>query len=559
MKQQSNSAMMKIAKVLGVIVAVAFLLICIAQLWALVWGGAMLKSKMQERINSGSDGLYHFEADKVNLSLFGRSVTFRDATITHDQEKYNKLKSAEEADKRIYEMNLASLRVSGINIIKLIRNNEFRISGLSIKLPVIKIYNNPEISPEKEDDKAKFTLYSLFSPGLNLVEIDKIEISGGSIEMITTGKDSTTTMHIYNLNTGFHEILIDSTHGASGEKLFSAEKMDFSTDSIFTTLDNGIYHLTAHNLVSSSDKNFFSITNIVLEPQVAKFDFAHQYGYENDRIDLLIDDILIENASLVDMIQSETIKAGKITINKFNMHVFRDKRLKLADVYKKLPQEMLRDLSVPVQIDTLEMVGARISYEEFPDTGDEAGNIFFSNIDATVYNINNKQEDNAEIKINAIGYIYGTSRLDANFNIPVYSENNLFYFSGSLEQTNATIFNEMSIPIGGVRIESAIIQKMEFKAQANTTHSQGTMKLYYDNLEVKIRDQETGKRKGLQSFLANLLVVKNSNPKNGEFREGEMKFERDTRKAITNYCWKTILSGMKSSIGMSAELTNEDE
>ncbi len=149
--------------------------------------------------------------------------------------------------------------------------------------------------------------------------------------------------------------------------------------------------------------------------------------------------------------------------------------------------------------------------------------------------------------------------MEANFSIPVFHENNLFYFSGRLEQTDATYFNEMSVPIGGVSIESATIQKMEFNAQATTTQSHGTMKLYYDNLKIKIQDQESGKTKGIQTLLANLLVVKNANPKNEEFREGEMRFKRDTRKAITNYCWKTILSGLKSSIGMSPDLSNEDE
>jgi hypothetical protein len=558
---QLKTVLNKSMKILGIIIVSVLIIISMAQLWLIVWGGDKVKSEMQERIHYGSDGLYHFDAENVRLSLFGISIAFKNAILKPNIDRYEEMKGQGDADKRLYEFHIASLKLSGINILRLLRNKELRTSGFVFNSPVIKIYSHNDVTPEKEDEKAKFTLYSLFSSRLELVEINSIKISDGAMKMIEVDGDSLTTFEIFNLNTDFSEFLIDSSHTGSGKKLFSAKKMNFNSDSLLIVFENGLYNLTIREINSTSENNSILLTGIQLEPQVAKFDFAHRYGYENDRINLLVDEITLEHISMVEMLQYGKVNAGKMVIKKFNMHAFRDKRLKLANVYRKLPQEMLRDLDLPIKIDTLQMVNSRIAYEEFPDMGDEAGNIFFSDVNAKIFNITNEKDSAAEanIKIVASGYVYGKSRIDANFNIPVFHKDNVFYFSGTLSEADATTFNEMSIPVAGVEIVSATIQKMEFNAQANTTHSQGTMKLYYDNLKIKIRDRESGRSKGIQSFLANLLVVKNSNPNNNEFREGEMSFERDTRKAITNFCWKTILSGMKSSIGMGSEVSNEDE
>jgi hypothetical protein len=65
------------------------------------------------------------------------------------------------------------------------------------------------------------------------------------------------------------------------------------------------------------------------------------------------------------------------------------------------------------------------------------------------------------------------------------------------------------------------------------------------------RDDDTKeiKKKGLTSFIAN-VIVKNDNPKNGDLRTVDPKYDRDIHKSFFNLVWKTIFTGMKKTVGV---------
>ena len=555
MNKKSTSTQSKILKVAGKVLASVLLLLCIVQLWLLVWGGDMIKSRLSEEISKGSDNLYEFNAEKVRPGLFGRSVMFRNAEVIPDTAKYRQLQQNNEADRRLYHFKIKKLKLSGIHIINLLFDNEIEINELILSNPDIKIYDHPETN-KKEDPKAKFTLYSLFAPKYSSLELGSVNVTEGTLQIIVPAEDSLLKIYVNGFGTEISDIRVDSTNNKSDQKLFMAEAMELKIDSINFAVDKGKNDLQINKLIFNSKDEILKLNNLQLKPKAGKFEYAQQFGHEKDRVNLTIAEITGHNFSLIEFLQSGILNIQKLMLKNMDMYVFRDKRLELGDQYKKLPQELLRELGFKIKIDTLELNANKITYEEYHNSDGGSGIIYFTDIGGTISNITNIEKDSLsnQMKINAYAYLYGKSRLDADFTFHIFDKDNVFYYSGYLDKIDATTFNQMSVPVAGVKIESATINKMEFHASANSNISTGTMKLYYENLEIKIEDQ------GLKSFIANVLVLKNSNPQNGEFREGEMRFERDTRKAVTNYCWKTMLSGMKTSIGMgSGDSKNEEE
>ena len=78
------------------------------------------------------------------------------------------------------------------------------------------------------------------------------------------------------------------------------------------------------------------------------------------------------------------------------------------------------------------------------------------------------------------------------------------------------------------------------------------MKFLYHDLNVAFVNRKTDETAGLtewvKSFFANLVMI-NENPKPGaDVREGVIDFERDPEKSTFNYWYKSILSGIKSSL-----------
>ena len=122
---------------------------------------------------------------------------------------------------------------------------------------------------------------------------------------------------------------------------------------------------------------------------------------------------------------------------------------------------------------------------------------------------------------------------------------------------NMTIINPMLKHIVFGEIISGQVNEFNFNARVNETASHGTLRFGYDDLKVQInnKDSEKGK-KGMITFLANTFIVKSANPSNKKFRESEMYYERDKRKSIINFWWKTLLSGIKETMGVPK---NEEE
>ena len=115
--------------------------------------------------------------------------------------------------------------------------------------------------------------------------------------------------------------------------------------------------------------------------------------------------------------------------------------------------------------------------------------------------------------------------------------------------------NPLSKALGLVTIESGQVQKIDFDVKANAKGSRGTMHMYYNNLKIALlkegEDGKPTKKKGLLSFLANTLIVKDENPVKGKpLRTADIVFERPPGASFFNLLWKSVFIGMRETVGL---------
>jgi hypothetical protein len=55
------------------------------------------------------------------------------------------------------------------------------------------------------------------------------------------------------------------------------------------------------------------------------------------------------------------------------------------------------------------------------------------------------------------------------------------------------------------------------------------------------------------NFAANAYVSSDNPTKKGKFTTGIIYFERDKQKSILNFLWKSVFSGLKSTMGINKE------
>jgi hypothetical protein len=99
--------------------------------------------------------------------------------------------------------------------------------------------------------------------------------------------------------------------------------------------------------------------------------------------------------------------------------------------------------------------------------------------------------------------------------------------------------------------------------QLNGNNSRAIGRLYfrYEDLAIKLHPTKPGTWNRVeQSLLTEVvnLLLSDSNPNDdGKLKHGIIYFERDESKGFFNFVWKSLLSGIKSSVGVNSKMQKE--
>ena len=132
-----------------------------------------------------------------------------------------------------------------------------------------------------------------------------------------------------------------------------------------------------------------------------------------------------------------------------------------------------------------------------------------------------------------------------------------YWLTGGSETLDLTKLNRLTENVLGIAITRGKGWVDIPLISGNNVKSGGTLTFRYKKLKIAIYDREKnqmgkGFGSGFMNFMINDLLLKSNNPRFArKARKGLVYFERDTEKAMTNYVWKSILSGMLSTMGFN--------
>lgn len=478
---------------------------------------------------------------KINGSSARQTLTAEAIKLTPDS-----VHSEEIVTKDRYAVMIPSIELTGIDLLSALKDKALFINKLNLSHPLVKIYkmNTP--------DTVAHDVEWMTSRYLKSIEINQLHLDSGSIEVYHNFKSPG------HLRIGSVNLELNDFKPVQFMKGNLPDDAGLILSDLSFNLPDSLNVLTIASAVASIKDSSLQVTDFHLAPRYPKYQYGKMNGFETDRIDLQIDQTKVLGINFKKLFNEEGFKASRVIVDSMKVVVFRDKRL--PDPVKrqsKLPHEILRTLNYQLHIDSLNISNSFISYEEHDDEGKEPGIVAFHHLDAKLSNITNETaflRQGISAKIIATANVMGTGFLKLNFDFPLGDKNGKFSFNGSLGKINLSDVNSMMENNAFVHIKSGVADKIAFAVEANDHSATGKMQFYYNDLKISLIDKNTQKTRGvgvsLGSLIANTFVVKKNNQQGDEFREGKMYFVRDKRKSIFNYWWYTILSGLKSSVGV---------
>lgn len=546
-----NKTWKKVAIWVGVAIVVILL--------ALVIGGIVLQNSMPEklkaRVNQETKGVYQLDFADMNVSLLKGSIRLNNVNLSPDTTAYFKLADTSRSA-NLFDIDINTLSISGVKVFKLIFQKDLQLSSITVNKPDLLVMSMLDTVKQEGAEKSLYEkLPDLFKDtDIKLIRVQELSFAEQK------GADTTSRSgQLSGLSFALESIRIDSLRSDDTTAFWFCDDIKIDSRDLKYASADGMYIFDIANIKSSLKDGFLDITDFKLTPQYPEIEFSQKLGTEGDRYHIVVEKIRANKIGFKDLELNEILKLSSLSLENAELRIFNNKMLPESGKIKaeNFPNIAMKRLGLPTTIDTLLMKNFAVYYKEMGPKSEKPGTVFFTNLFGTLKNVTNDSTQwasdpwcRSDFQTNFMGKV----PLKVNLNLNMADADGEFNYKGSLGKGNAKLFNQFAEPLGMARIEKGVINQVTFAINANRYGSSGTVQALYDNMEISLLDKDGNvlKKKGFLSFLANSLIVKNSNPrkKGEEPISTEISHLHPQDKSFFNLMWKSIYAGLKVNLGI---------
>ena len=489
--------------------------------------------KMEDAFNSKSDK-YLIKINKASLFLFKSRLEIDKITIGTKHAIGN---SSE------LQGEITSISLNQIKIFKALFNKDIEIAYIKIGSCDLKARN-------------------LFSTkkGKPIISGSQLKIDSLVLDKVNLSMECNSKSNTYILKEGVLHLF-----GLLFEKndtldIKAIKQFDFAAKEFVAVSSDSLYTYQLSGVAVGANPGTFRADSFSIRPNLNNYEFNVRQKYESDRIEAVFDGINITNFSPFDYLNSGKLSCSYVEIRKMDLKAYRDKRKIFNHVVKPAIQEMVYGYKGTINIDSVAILNGNIVYTEQVLKADEPGMISFGQIKVGLYKITNDstyKTKKAYTQLNAEALVMGKGKLSILLKSRIFDSSNTFTVKGSLSGMNVSYLNPMLGNNAFVYATSGKIDAMYFSFRANNFKASGNMVLLYHGLDLAVKNKRTNDTTGLKarviSLFANMKVMdSNPNPQK-EVRKGTIDYKRDPERLIINYCFKSMLTGIKSSLVRNPE------
>jgi hypothetical protein len=531
------------------------LLVLLAQLFVALYGEALLTRYLQKWAQS-TGGVYRIHIERGDVNLLKSRLKVTGFHIRPTAEALEKMKRGQSRHKRLMDLYMPTIKIEGVDIFKILLKRELNIGHVFIRDGKFKVLGGEGTAVPKLDPPGQPGTPGI--PALKSFRIDTLALDNCSFQMVraasgTPGRPlSDFSFHLKDLNIR----LLRVPPGKGAAASFDWHHMVLTVRDLNWLLPDRMYRLKCGQLTLHGGQSRLHLRQVEWQPLYQKHQFSRQRGYQTDRVHLLIPELSLTGLRLPPSMDKHRLCCTTLDIDSPELTIFRDRRLprRSDPLPKKLPQQLLGDLNVTVNIKTVNIINGFISYEEHPRDSTSSGQIFFDQLEGQIQNVTNDRvlpDRKTRLSLRLSTRLMGRSPFRIHMNMPLKHRYNYFTFGGSLDRVVLPDLNPVLMPLTRLRIEKGVVESLGFFGMANEDYAEGTVRLFYHDLKVSVLDKKIPHRKKkLRSFILNQIIRSQNPGGNRTFRVGKMYWRRKKSQSFINYLWKTLITGLKSSVGL---------
>lgn len=550
-----------------VIAVIIFLILAFGAVFTIgyYYYGKLIKTSITEFVKTKSKGIYTADIGYLYINILSGNLTIKDLSLIPDTVEYRKREVKDTLPPMLFQLKVKNFRIKNFLIMDAIRHHKIDINGIHIENPEITILRMQQRTPQSSADKKSDKIMAIPLPkGLTSISIKEILFLKGKFDFIDFSGDSVIRKSIPSCSVTIKNILVDSAHQGK-KRLFNADDISIVLNGLTILTKNKLNLISLGEIGLSTSKNSVYVKDFHLIPQYDRRDYMKKFGWQTDRLDILVPMLTLNHLDLRQLIFEGKFLAGSLEVNGLVVDDYRDKRIPRKPGFQPpMPQDGLRKLKAYLKIDTVILRDGKATYSE--QTGEEPGSIFFDKMNATLTGLTN---DSALLQAGLVSvlkgtaYLMGKGKMNVELKFRFGDKHNGFSFSGYVGPMDLREVNPMLTKLLPAEIISGNITQISIPlVVANDDVAKGHMAFCYTGLKLKLNNKEETTwgsiKTGVIGWVANDFVVSNDNPaKSGKTKSGIIHFNRDKEKGIINFIWKSVLSGLKSQMGFNSKEQKE--
>ncbi|EAZ80124.1 AsmA family protein [Algoriphagus machipongonensis] len=496
-----------------------------------------LTHRIPETVNSNPDRDYDLVFDDIDIQLFKRRVVIRDILMNPMNDSLSSKVNG----------SLRSIRMSGVNLWKLIFEDKLEIDELKIIEPAFRLIQREKGSHGQNSSQA-FQL--IFQDIISRGEIKHFVLEKGTAEMFVESDSLFRFGHFTDLNI--------KADGLESDSIIIKQAVPFKLASLEASIKNVQIQIDSEQEFNVESIDYKSLNNEILFEGISlKFkegiDAAVQNAaYQQDLIELDIQTVKLGHIDTESSIYGDwSVKAGLLTVDSLVLVDLRDKNKPRPDEpVKPMFEGMVEKIPFPLYLDTVSIRNSKIVYKEIKDGNSEPASLEFSSVSGDIYNMISKDslqlDKTMEIHANAIF----NEEAEVGMDVYVPFGNETFELNAFIKAFELPRINQTLIQMANIRVESGSVLGLNLSMKANQYSSQNSLAFDYQNLKIEVLDQNStgNKKKGLISSVANLLTSKNNLPGSNSYQTATYQTKRNVYRSPFNLIWESIKEGVEEIV-----------
>jgi|GEM_PF-53355 len=525
----------------------------------------LLDTQLKQLVLNSSDSLYRVEYTDLDINLISGNASLKNLKLIPNADRYKELERLKRAPDNMYNLQVESFDLVNFHPRRLYDSRKLNVDRIVIDHPKMIITNKRQPYNREADTASKKSLYQMISKTLKEVRVSDIQLKDIDFVLINNSRPTEKKTAIRNLNLTVTDFLLDSLSEKDKNRFYHTRNVDVELKDYKIATADSLYFLRFESVRFSTKGRSLVMNDARMQPRYTIPGFYRKVKMSKDRFDIRFNQIVLKGIDLEQLKREQRFLANRMVLADGKVGIYNTNALpkKVESKTGKFPHQQLQKLALDLRIDTLQLRRVQISYQEFNKKTGKTGSIIFANTRGAIYNITNypaSLKKNRFMRAELSTLFMKKANLRVGFNFNLTDKAGAFSSSGTLGSMNGTALNQVTNPLAMVNVQSLNVRKLQFNIKANERLARGTVRFYYSDLNIQLLkiDDETGrlKKQGVVSGIANTFVLNQGNPdpkNNNVFTVGNIYFRRPASFAFFKFYWKSLLEGVKESVGVSHE------